>query len=312
MKIRFLFVLVLSALLVLLSGDNRKSSAETSGGKRIIRFQVVTIEESSDRRKVLSETTIEGPSGTDFNINLQTGRFKMQARFLTDLTASNRLKFRADLNTRRLYGNSPSNLPLYEEDQQKQTLEIGFDESIVLLPFGRNPNAETLKIEITPMMLLDAANDSNLKIDLGKQLASGEIYVEAFKIPHRFETEAVLLSDGQEVARGMAENLIEEPGEIVLQPDAKAGAEISARPLKINLTVKDYKRNRPADMVTLNFNAFRNALENDQKEIVIPEAAGMGTLGGELSYQLDEKYFSDGKKYELKLKVRLSKDEQVD
>src|SRR6185369_4496251 len=185
MKIRFLFLLVLSVLLVFLSGDNRRSSAETSGGKRLVRFQVVTIEESSAGRKVLSETTIEGPSGTDFNINLQTGRFKMQARFLTDLTASNRLKLRADLNTRRLYGNSPSNLPLYEEDRQKQTLEIGFDESIVLLPFGRNTNAETLKIEITPAMLPGLTNESNLKINLGKQLASGEIYVEAFKIPHR-------------------------------------------------------------------------------------------------------------------------------
>lgn len=309
MKIRFFLTLVLFLLSVLAAGDDKSFSVSARSGERRVQFQVMTIEETAGGRKVLAETIVEGLPGTDFNINLQTERFKMQARFLTDLIASDALKIRANLNTRRLFGYSPANLPLYEEDAQKHALEINFDETIVLLPFGRGA-AETLKIEITPTLLSASTDETPLKINIGKQLSSGEIFVEAAKIPHRFETEVVLLADGQEVARAVADSLLEEAGEIILQPDAKAEKEITEKPLTVKLSVDKYTRSRPSDSVAISFNVYR--ARDNQIETIIPKAAGAAPLGGELRYVLEENYFSGGKKYELKFKVRLAKGERAD
>ena len=119
---KILFALV--ALVSLTASDSRVNRAAFSEASsrasiespRRIRFQIATVEEKAEARNVISEAIVEGPPGTDFNINLQGSRFKMNARFLTDLASTEMLKVRARLNTRRLYGYSERNLPLYEED----------------------------------------------------------------------------------------------------------------------------------------------------------------------------------------------------
>src|SRR5207253_9776263 len=120
MKTRIFCIMILFLLCAAFRGDSGENP------KKRIRFQVTAVAGST----VLAQTTIEGLPGTDFSINLNAGNFKMQARFLTDLVADDRLKVRANLDTRRFYGYSPTNLPLYEEDNQKHTLEMGFSEGI--------------------------------------------------------------------------------------------------------------------------------------------------------------------------------------
>ncbi|NNE68462.1 MAG: hypothetical protein HKN33_17985, partial [Pyrinomonadaceae bacterium] len=139
-------ILLLILLIGLLETGNRVSA---SGEVERIRFNVTVL--TDDRsRDVLSQTTIDGPAGTDFDIDLNTKGFDMKSRFLTDFLAEDVLLVRVDLETRRLFGLSPNNLPLYEEDKQKQSLRMRFDEAVVLLPYGKNGGGETLKIEIRP------------------------------------------------------------------------------------------------------------------------------------------------------------------
>ena len=133
---KLLFALLISALLMTGARPPSASLAKDVRAPKRIRFQVATVEEGTGGRKVISNATIEGPPGTDFFVDLQSQRFKMNARFLTDLVSPGKLKVRAKLNTRRLYGYSQNNLPLYEEDNQSETLQLGFEEQVVLLPFG--------------------------------------------------------------------------------------------------------------------------------------------------------------------------------
>src|ERR1051325_3332359 len=100
-----LATLLLLLALIINAGDGHASSSAKAGLKRI-QFQIVTVETRGGQRKVLSIATAEAPPGTDFQINLDTERFKMDARFLTDLLDNRSLKVRAKLQTRRLYGRS--------------------------------------------------------------------------------------------------------------------------------------------------------------------------------------------------------------
>src|SRR3712207_4226887 len=155
-----------------------------SGEAARVRFRVTTVEERGEERSVISEASVEGPPGTDFNIDLNGGLYRMRARFLTDLVGRDRLKVRARLDTRRLYGYSERHLPLYEEDAQRQTLELGFDEAVVLLPFGRGGGDHRLKIEIVPQLsertaLLPSGAPRPIEIDLLKPSPGGLINVEA-------------------------------------------------------------------------------------------------------------------------------------
>lgn len=255
MKIKRVFLLILILFSVFLIGDNRILSAETAGQKR---FQIVAVEENSSERKILSQTTIEGLAGTDFNVNLLTANYKLHAAFISDFVSDDKLKIKSKFDTRRFYGYSPANLPLYEEDLQNQTLLLGFDESIVLLPFGQgNSENETLKIEITPTLLSDVSKESTdaLKINIDKPLPSGEITVEAFTNPHRFKVEATLLADGREIARGISEVSFDEEQEISLLQHADAKnlpANFTAK-----FTVNKYTRNRPRDFVGIGYRIFQ-------------------------------------------------------
>src|ERR1044071_157529 len=140
MKMRAKLTLILFALLSLTGGGRLRSTNANpvAADLKRMQFQIATIREHAGERTVISSSVIEGPPGTDFDIDLQGERFKMKAKFLTDFDASNALAIRARLQTRRLYGYSAQGLPLYEEDEQSQTLRLGLDEDIILLPFGRS------------------------------------------------------------------------------------------------------------------------------------------------------------------------------
>ncbi len=316
--------LILLFCLVALTSDGGSShlavkARPATDDLRRIRFDVTTFEEHNGRRDVISETTVEGPQGTDFQIKLQGGRFQLDAKFLTDLVAPEVLKVRADLNTRRLYGYSERNLPLYEEGAQKQALQLGFDEKLVLLPFGRNDNSDQLKIEITPEVSGQSAYLASgmarpLEIKILKASPGGAITVEASKVPHRFAVEAVLLEDGREVARGETnESLLEEPQDIVLKPTEQAGPEIVNNPIILKLDINRYLRSRPTDQIAIAFDAHSPERQRPgQPPPVAFSAAGIAELGSTLPYDLSDYYLkSSGRKYELRLRVKLAPGEEA-
>lgn len=319
-NILLITVLVLTSLL---SGGGRAPAEErlvtnTRTPERI-RFHIVMIEEKGTERNSISEAVVEGPPNTDFNVNLEDKRFRMRARFLTDLIQPGALKVRARIDTRRLYGYSERELPLYEEDEQIQSLELGFDESVVLLPFGRGSGDHRLKIEITPAISEQTSISSTgkkrpLEISILKPGPSGIISIEASKVPHNFMLEAVLLEDGREVAGGTVPLLIEEPQEIALQPNAVAGAKITENLLFVNLAIERYARSRPADQVTFGFDVYlMKSGQGERRERVAQSWAGVASLDSAMTYDLSKYYLSEtGRKYELRFKFKLAPGERAD
>src|SRR5262249_1065085 len=126
MRVTVRFLLILGGLTLLFYTLGRFHSdarqVDATNSKRI-RFQVTTVEERVRQRNVISEALIEGPPGTDFKVALHGWQYNMDAYFLTDLEDQDSLKVRARLNTRRLYGYSERELPLYEEDAQSHALQ---------------------------------------------------------------------------------------------------------------------------------------------------------------------------------------------
>ncbi|HEV7376666.1 MAG TPA: hypothetical protein VGN95_18275 [Pyrinomonadaceae bacterium] len=322
MKVQTRVLIILLALVTSLMSGGRLLSAESSSGEtrlpERLGFRITAVEESAGERNVISDATVEGPPGTDFNVSLQTERFKMSARFLTDLMTPDSLKVRAKLDTRRFYGYSQQNLPLYEEDRQSQTLDLGFDESVVLLPFGRGGGDSRLKIEIIPMVIeqsarLPSGKERPPEINILKSNPGGVIGVEAWKIPHRFAVEATLLEDGREVARGAADSLIEETQSLILRPTAQASPEVASNPLTVNLTINQYTRSRPLDLATIGFDVYRADAQSASLEAICLKWAGISGLGSNLTYDLSDVYLKgSGKKYELRFKINLAQGEQDD
>lgn len=318
-------VLALSAALTCSDRPGYLASASPSGvpDQKRIRYDVAAFEEQGARHELLSVTTVEGPAGTDFEVKLRGARFQLEARFLNDLVAPGALKVRAKIRTRRLYGRSERGLPLYEEDEQKQALQLGFDEKMVLLPFGRNdqnPNADQLKIEITPTLSdqrarLGSGAERPLEIKILKAGPGSSIRVEASKSPHRFAVEAALFEDGREVARGSSDDLLlEEPREIRLQFNERASAEVANNPLSLRLSVDQYLSRRPSDQAAISFDVY--GLGGDQKaqrETFAPQWAGVGQIGSAMIYDISDRYLkSSGRRYELRLSVKLAPGEVAD
>jgi hypothetical protein len=291
------------------SGRSARKGAAAQDQKRI-RFQIATIEEKEGERTIISSALIEGPPGTDFDIDVNGERFKMSAKFLTDLEDNHQLRLRASLQTRRLYGYSERHLPLYEEDQQRQTLQLGFDEDVILLPFGRNGGAEKLKIEITPVMTDNPVYEPSgklrsLEIKMLKISPGGVISYQARKLPHRFAVDAVLLEDGKEVARANGKLLLQEAQELLLQPSTQTGAAIA-----VNLTISDFVRSRPKDQVSIDFDISRIEPGNpSQRQFLAQHWAGIGLLDSMMSYDFGQQA---GKKYELRFTIKLAETELDD
>jgi hypothetical protein len=315
MKARTILVIIAVVSTLLLSSDRGRLTARIKLGERTtqrIKFRILTVEEKGSERHVVSESVIDGPPNTDFAISLEGERFRMKARFLTDLIRPDTLKVRTKLDTRRFYGSSERNLPLYEEDEQNESLELGFDEAVVLLPFGRTGGDHRLKIEITPMLtetiMALAEKPRPLEITILKASPGGIINFEATKNPHNFLAEVALLEDGREVATGTASLLIEEPQEIRLK---RIGS--NSDPIVVNLTVNHYARSRPADQVTFGFDIYRQTADAGRREMIGQNWAGVAALDSSLKYELDgQNVSSTGRKYELSFRFMLAPGEQAD
>ena len=254
--------------------------------ERRISFNVTTIEERSGQRNVVSAARIDGPPGTDFRVLLDSARFEMTARFVTDLVAPERLRVRAQLKTRRLYGYSPRNLPLYEEDTQDSVIELGLDDALVLLPFGSGDADEQLKIEIVPEFgaSMAASAPQPLKIDILKTSPGGIVRILAEKIPHHFSVEASVLRDGVELARGRGGFRLEERGTLELLPVVTDG---SAAAFRLGLTVDNFARSRPDDRVSIRFNLDRTGQGSGDIETALARKwAGVTSLAGQLNYEI--------------------------
>jgi hypothetical protein len=216
------------------------------------------------------------------------------------------LKVRASLNTRRLHGRSERDLPLYEEDVQQETISLGFDEQIVLLPFGRQSEDEQLRIQIVPVRsrkttMLPSGKRRPLEITILKQSDGGQINIFASKIPHRFEVEAALLEDGKPVARSQGTALLKEKTELFLDAlDSSIN-----RPIRISLKVDGYIRSRPTDAATINFNVDR--VDPGGDESVARNWAGVCEMGSPLNYDFTREYRGTaGRKYEVRFKLNLA------
>lgn len=283
-------------------------SANAPSDERI-RFQITAIEESAGGRKVISEAAVEGPPGTDFNVNLQDGRFRVSARFMTDLAPGGGLTLRAKLDTRHFYGYSEAGLPLYEEDEQRHTLGLNFDEAVVLLPFGGGGDAGRLSIEVTPARV-PSGETTAPEITISKPSPGGVISVEATKVPHNFNAEATLVVDGREVARGSADCLLEESSRLPLRPvGAEAGGGVAS--LWLDLNVERYEQGAGSGRAAVRFDLF----EDDPTQTGVRAAlarnwAGVANLGSELNYDLSQLYGA-GRKYELKLRIDLAQSDEV-
>jgi hypothetical protein len=299
---------------LMMTGDTLYSSQASQGppDTQRIRFQIATIEERRGARNTISLSTVEGPPGTDFIVNLEGARFKMNARFLTDVVAPGVLEVRTTLDTRRLYGYSERNLPLFEQDTQHENLQLGLDERIVLLPFGRNGGEDNLRVEITPTLSaettrLPSGNLRPLEIKIPQPSPGGVIRVRASRTPHRFNIEATLVADGREIARGSSDYLIEETHELALHPIVPAGASGAPPQLVLNLTLSNYARSRPADEVQLDFDIHHLGQSPDSQDTVVLKGEGITTLGTPLSYDLNKTFLSGtGRTYELRFKVSLA------
>lgn len=302
---------------LVMTGDTLFLSRASQGlpDTQRIRFQIATIEEKRGSRNTISLSTVEGPPGTDFVVSLDSARFKMNARFLTDVVAPGILKVRTMLDTRRLYGYSERNLPLFEQDTQRESFQLGLDEEIVLLPFGRSGGEDRLEIEITPSLSEQASRLPSgklrpLEIKIPQPSPGGVISVQASKTPHHLNVEATLLEDGQPVANGSADYLVEETQQLVLHPIQSAGASTAPPPpLVLSLTLSNYTRSRPADEIRLDFDLNHSP---GGRDVVGLKAAGITTLGTPLSYDLSKTFLSGtGKKYELQFKINLAPSEEA-
>ncbi|MBK7993884.1 MAG: hypothetical protein IPK14_10835 [Blastocatellia bacterium] len=317
MRLKSKYKLFLCTFLFLLINSNKHSFSFSQNNlpttvKRI-QFKVSTIEETSQNRHLLAESIIEGPVGTDFEINLKDKKFNMDAYFLTDLESDEQLTIQAKLNTKRYYGQSEKNLPLYEQDEQKHNLTVNLDEAILLLPFGNSTNDEKLKIEIIPSFITRNIVDGKelpLTIDIVKPDLNGKINVRAYKIPHRFNLVAKLLADGKEIAKGVTECFFKQPKEIQLDFYSTVSQESSIYPLVLSLDVSKFERSCPTNSFELGFDIFRLNQTKNQKEPIIENGAGAGNFGEELNYDLTNLYLpTSNKKYELKISLTVANNE---
>jgi hypothetical protein len=305
-------LILLTLILLLMNSASSLSTKPFASQARRIRFQIATIEEKNNQRNVISYAFVEGPAGTDFDIDLNGERFKMSAKFLTDLQEDHTLKLRAKLQTRRLYGYSERNLPLYEEDKQNQTLQFGFDEDVILLPFGGNGGDEKLKIEITPVMTDEPVYDNtgkmrSLEIKMPKISPGGLFSIQAHKIPHHFNVEAVLMEDGKAIQQSAAKLLLQEKQELLLQPVSQGGA--AGKPLAVNFSVEDYQQFGFDKNAVINFDIHQLG-DDGKRETIGLNWSGVLQIGNDVAYNVSAFYLpKSGKKYELRFNIKIAKGE---
>jgi len=285
----------------------KPARAEAEGRKRI-RFQIDMVEKNAGATRPISSAVVEGPPGLDFNITLHTLRYDLEAKFLTDMAGKNALNVRANLLTRRMLGNSQKGLPMYEEDRRGQTLEVAFDEQMVLFPFGQ-VGEDNLEIDIAPVLSTnDVYAPSGAKAPLQitfLRKVEGVIHIEAMKTPHRFQVAAALVEDGREIARGTSEVVLQQKQELALTP-VDGSLPGAGQPLPaVALSVGRYERGCPTGAAAFSFDIYGSSMKGQQaRPLVASDWAGIGQLGSDSVYDLaDTSLAVPGKRRELRLKI---------
>ncbi len=269
-------LLIMSALVAVTALPSFAADPLSPADRNGIAFDITAATETAEGRTPVADAVIAGPSGTDFDIALDAGRFRMSAQFLTELNPGGRdLRVVAVLDTKRLYGTSERGLPLYEEDHQNHSFRLGFDEQLVLLPFGGRDREERLVIDIVPRRV--HLTSENLQIHFNQQ--SGNIRINASRRQHRFATEAEVIRGGKVVARGSARSFLGDSATIRL-----AALDPAARfqNLDLVLTIQSSEPRPPDEVVQISFDLLRRGSP------LLQGWAGAGTLGGDLVYDLHQ------------------------
>lgn len=250
---RLLFLVYFIGILLI---HHYPSMAQGGAGKRV-RFNVIALEEKGPIKKIRSHAEIEGPAGIDFEILLQDDRFFMKACFITDLLENSSILMRATLTTKRLYGYSERNLPLWEEDLQQHRIEVSLDEQLVLLPFGKG-GEERLKIEIIPSLAAMDASPQPIRIHIKHANAPGEVRYFARKIPHYFNLKMELLENDRMIASGQGRIMLKGSSKVLLTPVTEG--EMDA--LQLEVTVEAYRGVGSRGSIEYFFNAcYKNKKE---------------------------------------------------
>lgn len=152
-----------------------------------IGFVVRCVEEHGAARRILYQSSIDGPPRTDFTIRIRDRGYTLDADFVNEPVLAG-IDVRVHLTSRRRQGTSHNGLPLWEEDEQKHRLTVRFDQAIHLLPFGRAGEAGLLKFEVLPAR---AAGDSDapIRIRIDQPGAQGTIAVDAYVAPHWYRAD---------------------------------------------------------------------------------------------------------------------------
>jgi hypothetical protein len=214
-----------------------------------VAFRVRTLVGPDGARYALSDATVDGPPGTDVTLESRAGSFTMHTTLKTDLLPDGRVRVVAKVTTRRDAGTSERRLPLFEEDVRDATVELATDgsESLVVLPFGRNPGGDELAVDVEPRRSTRPATEP-LAIRIDDPGADGWMRIDARTVPHQYSVEASLERDGTVVASGSGTCELDEPGAIALvAPDGSRAA-------AMRLTVEDYEPACPSSRVGVEFN----------------------------------------------------------
>jgi hypothetical protein len=233
------------------------TSPATLVAPRRIAFRIRTLLGPEGERITASDATVEGPLDTDLTLRSKAGGFTLAAQVKTDLLASGRLRLVADLTTRRSVGRSERGLPLFEEDTQRRVVELAADgsQSLVVLPFGRNPGGEELALDLLPRLTGQPAAGGHAapqppEIRIARVGPDGWLKIEATRSLHHFRVEAKLERQGRTVALGSAPCALIEPCTLLLSPPPGSRREPLA---SIDLTVTRTIYGCPAPQVALDF-----------------------------------------------------------
>ncbi len=282
--------LTLVVMVAFLGGAPGAPSA--NAGPDRVRFSVATVETVNGTRTILARSDIEGPPGTDFTIDFHDSRFVLVSRFTTDVEDGG-LRVAARLSSKRSVGRSERDLPIYEEDTRRETLRVGFDETMLLLPFGRATGGDSLAIEITPTPIRTPDPSTKLVIDFVKPAPGGFLKVNAVKIPHFFTATLTLLADGRETAAGTAVCRIEETRDITLElPNGDR--------LIVPFTVEDYTPGCSEALYSCRFDVIEQSAGGNRTTVGAGWRGG-GVFGRDLPYDLT---MPGGKRYELRVNLQ--------
>jgi hypothetical protein len=272
--------------------------AEGSPARQRIAFRIRTLLGPEGSRVAASDAMVEGPLDTDLTLRSKAGSFTLSAQVKTDLLASGRLRLVADLSTRRSAGRSERGLPLFEEDVQRKVVELESDgtQSLVVLPFGRNPSGEELALDLLPRLAGQPSAPAPPQIRIARVGPEGWLKIEATRSYHHFRVEVALARQGKPLASGSGRCELAERCTLPLSaPGAPSGSKREA-PASIDLTVIRTVLGCPGPQVHLDFDLRGTHRDTEPQAwpaisaaAIVHGDSGIGMAGEPIVYSLGER-----------------------